>query len=246
MIRVIEEISLNAWPSFHSLVYDGWVIRFAGGYTRRANSINPLYSSTIDADEKIHWCEDLYHEQGLPVVFKITPEVFPNDLDERLAALGYEKDAVTSVQVLELQGLNLRLSEEVAFQAHLSSEWLKEFSRMTSMEGKTQEPHRKILETILPRKCFAALHTPEGAAACGLGVLQSGFVGLYDIITDPLCRGKGFGQKIVESLLAWGQQNGAQKAYLQVMLNNPTAMRLYARVGFEEKYQYWYRVKRWN
>lgn len=246
MIRVIEEISLNAWPSFHSLVYDGWVIRFADGYTRRANSINPLYFSSLDADEKIRWCEELYREKNLPAVYKITPVVFPNDLDERLAAHGYQKDALTSVQVLELQSLNFRLSEEVGLQEQFSTEWLKEFSRMTSMEGKTQEPHRQILESILPRKCFAELRTNEGVVACGLGVLQSGFIGLYDIITDPFSRGRGFGKKVVESILAWGKQNGANKAYLQVMLNNPTAMRLYARVGFEEQYQYWYRVKRWD
>ncbi len=52
MIRLIEEISMDAWPSAQTLLYDGWVLRFSGGYTRRANAVYPLYSSSLDVNEK--------------------------------------------------------------------------------------------------------------------------------------------------------------------------------------------------
>src|SRR5690349_24012374 len=98
MITAIEEVSLNAWASLQTMLYDGWVIRFANGYTKRANSVNPLYPSNIDIEEKLRFCENLYREKNLPLVFKLTPLVYPHDLDERLAERGYQRDSRTSVQ----------------------------------------------------------------------------------------------------------------------------------------------------
>ena len=43
MIRYLEELALNAWTSIQTVVYDGWLIRFSNGYTKRANSVNPIY-----------------------------------------------------------------------------------------------------------------------------------------------------------------------------------------------------------
>src|SRR4030042_4455225 len=77
MIRLIEEISVNAWPALQTSLYDGWVLRFAGGFSRRSNSILPLYPSQKEIIQKIRMCESLYRERGLPVVFKITPASDP-------------------------------------------------------------------------------------------------------------------------------------------------------------------------
>jgi len=49
---------------------------------------------------------------------------------------------------------------------------------------------------------------------------------------------------VISNLFLWGWQNQARKAYLQVMLDNSPALHLYARLGFQEEYQYWYRIKR--
>jgi ribosomal protein S18 acetylase RimI-like enzyme len=75
-----------------------------------------------------------------------------------------------------------------------------------------------------------------------MGVLQGQFVGLFDIVTDADFRRQGFGKQLMLSLLAWGKRNGAHTAYLQVMLNNEPALRLYSGFGFKEIYPYWYRI----
>jgi ribosomal protein S18 acetylase RimI-like enzyme len=243
MITTIEEISLNAWVSLQSMLYDGWVIRFANGYTKRANSVNPLYSSNIDLEEKLEFCESLYRQKYLPVVFKLTAAVHPCDLDEILGKRGYQKDSLTSVQTVGLEVGDLHLPSTAELQESLSDDWFGNFCAMSAISEAHRETLRDILTNIVPRHCFVSLTSNGRVVACGLGVLQSGYIGLFDIVTDPDSRRRGYGQQLVTSILAWGKENHATVAYLQVMMNNPAALQLYAKLGFREQYQYWYRIK---
>jgi GNAT superfamily N-acetyltransferase len=243
MVTLIEELSLNAWPALQTMVYDGWIIRFANGYTKRANSVNPLYTSTLGVDEKLRFCENIFEHQRLPVVFKMTSAVHPDDLDEKLSANGYRKDSPTSVQTMDLESVNPQATPEVNIQEGLSDEWLAGFYRMSTVADSHKETLRQILVNIVPRHCFVSLKSHNQVIACGLGVLQSEYIGLFDIVTDESFRGRGYGQQVVKNILAWGKQNKAKKAYLQVMLNNVPALQLYSKIGFVEEYQYWYRIK---
>jgi RimJ/RimL family protein N-acetyltransferase len=243
MVTNIEELSLNAWASLQTVLYDGWIIRFANGYTKRANSVNPLYPSNVNVADKLQFCENLYREKGLPIVFKITPSVYPGNLDDILKENGYKKDSPTSVQTVNLETTNFQLSSEANIQENPSSEWLENFCRMSSISEIQKEALQKILLNIVPSHCFVSIKSSGKVIACGLGVLQSGYIGLFDIVTDKDFRNRGYGNKIVKSILAWGKQWGAKNAYLQVMLDNAPALYLYSSIGFTERYQYWYRIK---
>jgi N-acetylglutamate synthase len=244
LIRHIEELSLNAWPALHTLLDDGWVLRLAAGYTRRANSVNPLYPGRRDAADKIAAAEALYHSQRQRVVFKMTPEVHPVDLDALLAERGYGAEATTSVQTLDV-GLGLAsppTAPALLLEGEHSAEWLAAYARMNVLDAARQAILQRILAQIIPARRFASLSQDGQIVACGLGVLQAGMLGLYDIVTDPRFRRQGHARHLLQGLLSWGQQAGAQRAYLQVMLNNAPALALYAQLGFREAYQYWYRV----
>ena len=41
-VRRLEELAFRGWPALESRDLAGWRQRFAGGYTKRANSINAL------------------------------------------------------------------------------------------------------------------------------------------------------------------------------------------------------------
>ena len=77
LIKTIEDLSLNAWPSHQIELYDGWILRFSYFYTHRTNSVEQIGPSTIPVEEKVQYCEEIYRRWGTPAIFKISPLVNP-------------------------------------------------------------------------------------------------------------------------------------------------------------------------
>jgi len=244
MIKVIEELSLNSWPSLQTMLYDGWTLRFANGFTKRSNSVNPLFYSTLNTGEKIQYCEEIYQRRGLDVVFKITPSVHPENLDQILELKGYIFDSHTSVQVLELADSDISPTQIAVLSNTLSKKGLLSFCQLTGIKNQNKSALKKILNNIVTEKCFASIGEQDHVISCGLAVLQDKYVGLYDIVTNINFRNRGFGREIVLNLLDWSKNKGAENAYLHVMLDNKPALKLYSKLGFKEIYTYWYRIKR--
>jgi ribosomal protein S18 acetylase RimI-like enzyme len=242
MIRTIEELSMNAWPALQTLHYDGWVLRFAAGYTRRANSVYPLYPSRVDLEEKIKYCEFLYRARNLPAVFKLTEASAPEALDACLDEHGYRVDSLTSVQLFDLHREKIKTDGDVELADMETEAWHQAFARMNNVSPEHRPVHEDILRAIQLEKCCAAVYAGNRIIGCGLGVLQSNYLGLFDVVIDPDHRGQGMGTNLMLALLAWGQGRGADLAYLQVMRDNGLAMSLYKKIGFQENYRYWYRI----
>lgn len=242
LVRAIEEASLNAWPPLQQLIYDGWLLRFAKGYTRRANSINGVYPGRLDVREKILYCEQFYRERGIRPTFRLTPLADPPDLDEQLNQLGYEKFGPTSLQILDLEPLSPPAIASAIQDSSLTEVWLDNYTRMNGVAAVHRATLQRILTGIASETCFITLLNQDQTVACGLGVLEGPYVGLFDIVTDPHWRGRGMGTQLIMNILSWAKSRRAQTAYLQVMMENMPALRLYTKLGFKELYRYWYRA----
>ena len=240
--RRLEELSLNAWPALEQILFDGWILRFSKGYTKRANSVNPFFTSTMDVEEKVSACERIYTEKGLPTVFRLTPFSSPPGLDQVLSDRNYETVAPTLVLHRGLKGLDFRPAPSVELRNVSLDEWLDAFCGLGESPREMHQAHREILASIPSSRFLALLVSAGQPVACGLGVLENGYLGLFDLLTDARQRSKGYGTALVAGLLKWAQDSGAQHAYLQVVRRNEVARRLYAKFGFEEAYHYWYRV----
>jgi GNAT superfamily N-acetyltransferase len=240
--RRIEEVSLNSWPALQQILFDGWILRFAEEYTKRANSVNPLFASSMDVDEKIDTCERLYAERGLPPVFRLTPFSSPAGLDEVLERRYYRKVAPTSVLHLDLKGYPVQPVSSVELHYEQLDDWLDIFCRFSESPLEKHQAHKKMLQAIPGKRFLASLADSGQIVACGLGVLKNGYFGLFDLVTDSQRRNEGYGTQLVSSLLRLAQEEGGSCAYLQVVSSNAPARRLYARFGFQEVYPYWYRV----
>ena len=62
--------------------------------------------------------------------------------------------------------------------------------------------HRAILESIPGGLGFYGLYGQDGLVACGLSVVDGQLVGLFDIVTDPAHRRKGYAARLVRGMLA--------------------------------------------
>lgn len=248
MYRHIEEIALNSWPSLQTYVVDGWLLRFAQGYTKRSNSVSPIYGSCTDDAElhaRIDEVERLYQKAGLNTIFKITPFVQPAALTEKLAARGYVEVEPSSVRRLELRHLP-EPELQCRITAALSEEWLDTIARMQGMSEESVVVSRSLLTAAKLEQGFAILYSGGMPVACGLGVIERGYLGLYDIVTDESCRKQGYGEQLVRHLLRWGLRGGAHTCYLLVVLSNSPALKLYDKFGFQEIYTYSYWVKHYE
>jgi ribosomal protein S18 acetylase RimI-like enzyme len=236
----MEELSMNAWPAPRRVFHDGWVLGFGGGFTGRANSVHPIYDGSFDVEEKIGFCERAYAAQRLPTLFKMSPAYRPDDLEERLTARGYRTLQQTSVRVVELEKDGTR-NAAMEIRDAPEERWLKSVVQFRGLSDHDAHALATIVKAIARPTAFASIVLSDGVAACGLGVVDGPWVGLFDIVTREDRRGRGHATSLVRGLLAWATRLGATRAYLQVMLENAAALRLYDKLGFREAYRYCYR-----
>jgi N-acetylglutamate synthase len=250
MDTTIEELSLSGWPALQTELYDGWVLRFAEGYTKRSNSVNALYpgSGLFCLGEKIGSCEEAYAARGLPTVFKILSFSEHAELDAKLEGRGYERLDETVVRTLELgekpwRAARARVAPDEAvasIEGGFSPAWIDGYC---SCSGNAEK--RDLIAALLanapPKTAAACVRQGGEIVACGYSPIERLWAGFYDIVVQRELRGQGLGEAIMRALLEAAIDSGARRAYLQVVAGNAPAERLYDKLGFREEYRYWYR-----
>ncbi len=240
----IEQVALRAWPALADSDFDGWRLRFADGYTRRANSITPLAPSRLDLEDKIATCERLYAERGLPTIFRMTPFA-PSDLDALLARRGYRLGDQVEVRSRPLASAIAPPLQRATgiLREHSIDRWLQIFETLSGAPAGNRSAHRAVLNTVPGTRRLLALQVHDVPVACGMSVLWDGLLGLFDLATVPEQRNRGYGSELLRRTLNWGHRVGAEAAYLQVLSRNLAARRIYDRAGFEIVYHYHYRER---
>ncbi len=255
-----EKLSFNTHPCLSEEEYDGWLLRFANGYTKRANSVSVVGASNIPLAEKVTYCEKVYKEQGVPVVFKIAPMAL--EVDKLLAEQGYAAIDKTNVMTMDLTGESVTMETgtktfkeatakvsdlsnvSVTIEDKFSEAWQYYYFTFNKVAPTSVPTAKKMQAKITNPVLCATVYADKKAVACGLGVMEQGCVGLLDIVVKEEYRGCGFGTVLCKALLEKGKECGAATGYLQVVDSNTVAKRLYKSLGFKDIYSYWYRVKK--
>ncbi|MHB9004318.1 MAG: GNAT family N-acetyltransferase [Coriobacteriia bacterium] len=73
------------------------------------------------------------------------------------------------------------------------------------------------------------------AGLLGKSLEQESHVGVIGVSVDRDYRGQGIGTQLLEHLIAWAPAHGISRIEIEAFANNPGAIALYERLGFERE-----------
>lgn len=236
----LERRLVNAWPSFAVELADGWLLRFAEGYSKRANSATPIAPGARLDPDLVAAAEASFRRHGIAPCFRLTG-VEDNGADAVLAGLGYDLYD-PSVGMIAAIGGDRPIDRALRLDVVPPVPWIAAAAAAYGGDKANGEILGRIVRAIRQPACFATMPEGDRDVAWGLAVAERGYVGLYDIVVDPARRGAGLGRRLVTGLIEWGRREGAASAYLQMRESNAVAEGLYRSLGFTVAYRYRHRV----
>jgi N-acetylglutamate synthase len=238
----IEEAGLNALQTQRQLFYDGWLLRVSPGKARRARSINAYFGSSLPIAQKIDYCERLYEQRDLPVLFRITPFLQPPDLETTLAARGYDAFDTTLVQLTGLERPPVTPdASDFVVTAPAPDAFADAVALLQGSSAQQRNAYfERLKESPLNTRTLLA-HIDGRPVGVGTVMLEDGLAGVFSMATAPDMRARGVASAILASLLTWAWEHGAAHAYLQVDGDNHRALGVYRKFGFTTAYTYHYR-----
>lgn len=229
----MEELSTRACPARKTERYDGWALRFDEWTARRGNCVWLSAPSTLPLAEKIDLTEERYHAESKPCRFRLTAA--DRRLDAELKERGYAIE--TSVVGFELDRIRESVeSADLIVSRTPTEEWYR------ALRDLTHGPNRSFA-LIRGETVFVIACAGEKPVGIGMGVVEGGYVGLFDLRVHRDYRRKGIAKRICTRILSEGKKLGAEKAHIQAEKSNYAASELFIGLGFKKIYEYWYRTK---
>lgn len=228
----------RAWQPVESEPLGEWLLRAAGGFTRRANSALPLGDPAMPVGVALERVRDWYAARGLPAYVQVATGA--EGTQERLAAElerhGWAREVTAQVRIAALApigDLDTDVSR-VALQRTCGAGWLARYQRFT-------EPGPHVLRVLESGPCvwFASVAGEgETPAAIGRCVVDGRWAGFMAVEVDPAYRRQGLAGAVMTALARRALDEGASAAWLQVEADNEGARALYDGMGFATHHDY--------
>src|SRR4051812_7999413 len=135
----VEEICWDAFPSLKQVLVGDFLLRFALGVSRRANSANPLRAEPGDIPATIGAAEQLYRAQKQATIFRV-PTIADPALDRELARRGYTSEGETCVLHGSIGRIAAAADPEVQLLTAPEPDWL---AAMPSLQGHAADPQQR-------------------------------------------------------------------------------------------------------
>jgi GNAT superfamily N-acetyltransferase len=228
----------------------GWLLRAAGGFTNRANSVLPLGDPGLPLAAAVAEVTRWYEAQGLAPQ-AAAPAPRPDDPDGDVltaaagafAAAGWRHLTGAGAEVLVAPTAELRRPSatppaglRVALLDAPDDAWLDRYH----YRGQQTTAAGLALLRSAPQQVFAAVTDGAATVAVGRGSVANGWGGVTAVEVAHEHRRQGLARLVLAVLAEWAWRSGAASTFVQVGETNDAALRLYLSAGFTRHHTYAY------
>lgn len=224
----MERCHVKAWPAFETRDIQGWLWRYSGGGSQRANSVSTVDFTGDDLEAAIAEAEQRYHEKAAAARFQTFDLTQPHDLPAVLRARGYRESSCTITMVKRAEPLAAPTDTEEYDEP--VSDWRTVY--LAGLSEDRRAVNNAILDTI-PRPCrFFACRRDGRIVSTALSVIGYGCAVVECVSTRAAARRQGGAASTLIALERWAATQEADLLGLQVVATNAPAVALYERLGY--------------
>ena len=227
-LRRLERLHVRAWPAAETERIDGWLWRWSGGGSQRANSVSTVDFTGNDMAAALDRVEARYRAKAAPIQFHTYDLSQPRELPALLTARGYGTGETTLTMLAVAPPAPPPPGVEIADAP--TAEWLDIY--LEAITDSRRAVNREILRRIPDPRAFFLVRRGGRAISTALCVVHGGHAVAECVATREDARGSRGAEAAMRGLMAWAASLGAHSIGLQVVADNLPAIALYRRLGF--------------
>ena len=227
-LRAIEQLHVWAWPALETADVHGWLWRYSGGGSQRANSVSTVQFSGDDPVAALDEVEARYRARGAVARFHTFDLTAPPGLTALLQARGYVEGETTITMAKPATAREPPADVSVAERA--DAEWREVY--LAAVTESRRVINAKILDAVAPPCAWLSCRRGGKTISTGLCVADGAFAVIECMATRGEARRQGGADAVLAGIEAWAAERGVRTLALQVVAANPPALALYRRRGF--------------
>jgi GNAT superfamily N-acetyltransferase len=224
----MERLHVRAWPAFETADIHGWLWRYSGGGSQRANSVSTVDFAGADVAAALDEIEARYRAKGAVARVQTYDLSAPANLADLLGARGY-RDGETTLTMVKTVERGI-CPPEVDVLDRATTAWRDIYLGVITENRRAV--NARILQTIPPPRAFFACRRGGTVVSTGLCVADDGRGVVECMATHPDARRGGGAAAVLRALECWAADRGVRQLGLQVVATNAPAVALYRGLGF--------------